>query len=94
MNLLNKPYYSFRTGSLFFFAFAAWTRLVALAQEVAPGDKATNNYAQLPEVIVTAQKEPTALQRLPLSDTAVTRETLETVYLVPSIIAWWMRGAS
>src|SRR6266478_2091672 len=59
---------------------STWNLSIGRAQEVAPpsGSDSTNLYSQLPEVIVTAQKEPAELQSLPLSDTAVTRQTLDS----------------
>src|SRR6266404_32737 len=59
---------------------SAWNLSIGRGQEAAPptSSESTNLYTQLPEVIVTAQKEPAELQSLPLSDTAVTRQTLDS----------------
>ncbi|OFW01468.1 MAG: hypothetical protein A3I61_15045 [Acidobacteria bacterium RIFCSPLOWO2_02_FULL_68_18] len=53
--------------------FGASIPVAAGAQNVAPGQVAP---IQLPTVVVTAQKEPADVQRLPVSVTAVGRETL------------------
>jgi iron complex outermembrane receptor protein len=68
---------SFPTASLaIVFAFATGLPEFSLSQESGTNATATNAPDRLPTVTVTAQKEPQPAQSLPVSVTAVTRQTI------------------